>query len=128
MEREIIIIADREASSMASHWREYLCLRRGISKRYQIFTGGYQSLADASKYFNEEDDSYEIPDVIDGKIVSGIEDEWIVGGELDYYDDVDQIEFDHIEDSALLTWLATQQWKDDFPLVVEAITRISSAR
>lgn len=126
MEREIIIIADREASSMTSRWREYLCLRRGVSKRYQIFTGGYQSLADASDYFNEEDDCYEIPDVVDGKIVSGIEDEWIVGGELDYYDDIDQIEFDHIDDPALLTWLVTQQWKDDLPLVVEAITRLIS--
>ena len=128
MKRDITVIADREASNMVSVWREYLCLRAGSTKRYQAFIGGYQPIDEANKYYNEDIEDYELPERIDDIEVAGIEDGWIVGGELDYYDDEDQIEFDVINDDALLRWLSKQRWMDALSDLNDAISRPASAR
>jgi hypothetical protein len=81
------IIDSRENSTIVSTWTEYLCHRKNGDGTHTFAICGYESLAEAQEYYDEDTDEYEIPDEIDGKRVMGIEDDIIVGGGLDYYDD-----------------------------------------
>jgi hypothetical protein len=127
MKRDIAIIAEREASSMVSVWREYLCLRAGSAKRFQAFIGVYQSLERASRFYNDDTGDYVLPEKIEGHLVHGIEDEWVVGGDLDYYYDEDQIEFDTVSDDSLFEWLSKHGWMDALPKLNKAVSRPASA-
>lgn len=104
------ILASRQASSIARYWTEYLCLRQGLYKRFKVYVGGYESLADARKFYNSKTDEYDLPKMIGGKIVVGMEDGSVIGGEPEYYDDDDQIEFDDPNEPELEDWLRTKNW------------------
>ena len=114
----------REGSSMASHWREYLCLRKGYSKRFKIFIGGYASLADADEFYDEKSNDYILPTHISGIKVVGVEDGSVVGGEPEYYDDADQIEFDDPNEPELADWLRTNSWIEQFESIRRSIRLI----
>lgn len=104
------VIASREASSMASTWTEYLCLTRSDTKRFKLFTGGYQSIDEAGKYYNEKTGRYVLPKTIDGQLVIGVEEDAVLGGELTYYEDDHYVEFNRLDDPDLVSWLAEQRW------------------
>lgn len=95
---------------MVSCWDEFLCLTMGGEKGYKLFTGQYEALASKYDYFDEETEDYELPDEIDGVPVIGINDEYIVGGELQCFDDSQTVEFDDTEDPALAQWLTKSGW------------------
>ncbi len=99
------IIAEREKSSMVSTWTEYLCIQNGKEKQIRLFTGMYEGLDDALKYYDEDTEDYKLPRIIDGKNVVKVDDEVVVGGKLDFIDPKDMVEFDHIDDAQLLEWL-----------------------
>lgn len=107
-----MILASREESSIASAWREYLCLERTESGGYKLFTGQYEALEDRNKFFNEESREHHIPDEIDGKVVIGIEDDYVVGGELRYFDDEQAVIFESPDDQRVATWLHSSGWSD----------------
>ena len=73
------ILAIREQSSIAGGWTEYLCLKINGEKSLLLYTGGYYLLAERDDYYNEETDSYDIPDFINGPSRSvGIEDGYVI--------------------------------------------------
>ena len=115
------IIASREASSIVSHWTEYLCLRKGTNKLFKLYVGGYEALADAEKFYNSKTKEYDLPNIISGKIVVGIEDGSVVGGEPEYYDDDDQFEFNKPDESELIYWLSKKNWLDQHGTIRRAI-------
>ena len=117
------VIANRETSSMASTWTEYLCLVRGEKKRFKLFTGGYQWIDEAEKYYDEETGDFLLPPTIDGKRVIGVEEGGVIGVELTYYEIDDSIEFDKLADAGLTSWLAEQRWsqyEDDIASLIKA--------
>ena len=116
------ILAFREASSIASYWTEYLCLRMGLYKQFKVYVGGYESLADAGKFYNSATDEYDLPKMIGGKIVVGIEDGSVVGGEPEYYDEDDQLEFDDPNEPELSDWLRAKSWLDQLVTIRQAVT------
>ena len=75
------IIAERERSSIAACEREYLRLVRNEDGTATLAVCRYEALANAEEFINEKGEM-NLPDSIAGKTVVGIEDEWIVGGEL----------------------------------------------
>ena len=105
-----VILASRESSSMVSNWQEFLCLTEGDTKAYKLFTGQYEALASKYDYFGEDTGEYELPDEIDGKDVTGIDDEYVVGGVLQWIDGTKPLEFDYVEHSVLIEWLAENGW------------------
>lgn len=121
------ILASREVSSMASAWREFLCLTQGNVKNYRLFTGQYEALVSAYDYFNEETEEYKLPDEIDGKAVVGIEDEYIVGGDLQWSDVSKTVEFEEIKDPAIAEWLSASGWSSHASLdqIQKAIQHLS---
>jgi len=107
-----MILASREQSSMVSTWTEYLCLQRDEAGAFKLFTGQYEALAERDQFFNEETDEYDIPEEIDGKAVVGLEDDYVVGGDLGYFDEQQTISFKSPDDEALTEWLVSSGWSD----------------
>jgi hypothetical protein len=75
------IIAERERSSVAACWREYLRLVPNRDGTATLAACRHEVLTRAEEFANERGE-VNLPDEIAGKTVVGIEDEWIVGGEL----------------------------------------------
>ena len=107
-----MILASREQSSMVSTWTEYLCLQRDDTKGYKLFTGQYEVLAEREHFFNEETGDYDIPDEIDGQVVDGVEDDYVVGGDLGYFDDEQAVSFTLSDCQAVADWLKTSGWSE----------------
>jgi hypothetical protein len=105
-----MILASREQSSMASSWTEYLCLERDEAGGYKLFTGQYEALAEREQFFNEETGEYDIPDAIDGQVVIGVDDDYVVGGELGCFDDEQVVTFKRLDEEEVARWLEARGW------------------
>lgn len=121
MKRKSVVLAEREESSIVSTWMKYLCFCTGDEKKYRLFNGRYEALAEREQYYNEETEDYDLPQEIDGVAVAGLEDDHVVGGDLMWYDQDDTVEFDLANDKPLGDWLASHSW--DTPTVRQAIEK-----
>jgi len=119
LEKRIKVLAEREDSGMTSHWKEYLCLTDGNQKKYKIFEGRYEVLAEAIEFYSDDEEDYELPEFIDDKKVMGIEDGYVVGGELSYFDEQEAVEFNHLGEPALIQWLKDFAWDDEWKNYVD---------
>lgn len=113
---EPIVLAEREASSMTSHWTEYLCIRLNEDGSVVLFTGRYTALADAADYFDEESRAHDLPSLIDGQDVIGVEDDYVVGGELSYFEDEEAVDITEFRPNAVDAWLTESGWIEDVSL------------
>ena len=95
---------------MVSSWIEYLVLERGQTKKYRLFTGRYEALAEIADYWNDETEVYEIPDQINDVAVVGQEDDYLVGGELSATESNESIEFESLKESLVQIWATMQRW------------------
>jgi hypothetical protein len=112
---KIVTLASREDSGMTSVCNEYLCLTRLPDGRYRLFTGRYEGLAERSQHYNEETEDYDLPDEIDGKVVVGMEDDYVVGGSPECYDDSQVVEFSERDVETATQWLRESGWSAKFP-------------
>lgn len=126
LEKRIKVLAERDGSSMTSHWKEYLCLTYGNQKNYKIFEGRYEVLAEASEFNSDDKEDFDLPEFIDDKKVIGIEDGYVVGGELSYFDEEEAVEFNNLGDPKLIQWLKDFSWNEDWQQSTATI--ISSIR
>lgn len=116
-----IVIAQREASSMASTWNEYLCLTKGEFNTYKLYTAQYDFLAELNDFYDEELDDYLLPEQIEGQVVMGIEDDYVVGGKLVAQDESVPVEFASVFDAELRDWLKHTGWSQfDVLVKIEA--------
>jgi hypothetical protein len=118
MANPVTIIASREQSSMVSTWTEYLCLERDDAGAFKLFTGQYEALAEREPFFNEETGDYDIPDEIDGQAVVGVDDDYVVGGELSCIDDEQVVSFRSPDDQEVAMWLESSGWSKHVDAVV----------
>jgi hypothetical protein len=112
MSKQTEILAEREGSSMASAWTEYLCLRIVQGGPHQLFQAQYEPLGECEGYFNEETQEYELPDEINGQPVVGMEDEWVVGGSLEPFQEELAMEFTSVDEPKVASWLKAYGWSD----------------
>ena len=98
----VVVLAEREESTMVSTWTEHLCLTKGTTKAYRLFTGQPEVLGGRDEYFNEESGEYELPESIDGKPVVGTMDDFVIGDEL--ISNGDEVEFEEPDDATVKTW------------------------
>ena len=101
MQRALAVLSRREESSMVSTWNVALCFCAGDDKRYRILEGRYTALAEAATYYNEETEEYELPTEINGLTVVGLEGDYIVGGELDWCNPEETVQFNDLADKEL---------------------------
>ena len=109
---EIRIISSREGSNPASTWGEDLCLKRISDNEFELFVGGYEVVAEVSDFFDEETGEEEVPEEIDGHPVQGIEDDYVIGGEILKNEDDGEVQFSDLETSEVKEWLASVNWGD----------------
>jgi hypothetical protein len=122
-----IILDEREASSMTSAWTEYLCLRIFSTGEFELFTGSYEGLDEAGNYWNEDTEEYDLPDEINGKKVLFIQDEYVIGGEIEYFNDDECVKASSVNDPRVVKWLSIQDWDDACIDQIEAIRKIKNA-
>ena len=124
-----LVITTRELSTMASSWTEYLCISIQDSGLYCLFTGRYQVLAESCEFYDDEAENWLLPEEIDGEPVVGIDDDWVVGGDLDYFDSSQAINFRSLADPNIGAWLAENEWSGlvDDKQLADAIAKLGSA-
>ena len=109
-DREIRVLASRDARSIVDGWTEYLCLTREADGSSRLFIGGYEFLADQEDYYDEETEDYILPDEINGQKVRGIDCGAVVGGELTWVDHDHTIVFQTGTEPEVMAWLTLHDW------------------
>ena len=124
-----LILADREASGMTSTWDEFLCVSLNEDRTFCVYTGRREVLAEASEYYNEGTDEYEIPEEIDGQAVWGVKDGCVVAEAVGNCDD-QALRLADFDAEAVRVWLEHSDWiHDASPSDVQrALSTLKSAR
>jgi hypothetical protein len=107
---EIKIIDSRECSTLASTWSEDLCLMRVSETHFELFVGGYDVVGETSDFFDEETGEEEIPDEIGGYPVRGVEDGYVIGGEIVKNEEYGEVQFADLEAAEVQEWLTGVEW------------------
>ena len=110
---QIKIIATREGSTPASTWSEDLCLKRVGQSHFALFVGGYEVIAETSDFFDEESGETEIPEEIGGYPVQGVEDGFVIGGEILKNEEYGEVQFSNLDLTEVIEWLESVQWSNE---------------
>jgi hypothetical protein len=94
---------------MASTWRVYLCVTPLANGRALLDIRQYEALAEYSGE-NEDGNEIPLPSKINDKTVVGVEDEWIVGGNLETYESA-KLEYGIADLAQAEAWSTTQGFK-----------------
>lgn len=122
------VLMSGELSTMVSSWTVYLCLEQ-CGGEVVLSNRQYEALAESHEYEVETetgDVDYELPEFIDGKKVIGMDDDMIVGGDLDYYAEEDVVRLTSGEIERARAWLVEHGW-DRQPGFEESWTKIRTA-
>ena len=110
---ELKVINSGEQSTMASTWTEYLCIEKLTKDDFELSIRSYEVLGEAIDY-SDEDGEWDLPDEIDGMKVMGLEDEYVVGGNLVLHsDDYGEVKFSDPKHRDVLDWLKSVGWDSD---------------
>ena len=112
------IIAERVRSSVTAYWQEYLRVGLNDNGSATIAACRYESLASAEEFTNKSG-ALNLPDEISGKPVVGVEEEWIVGGELVSNHPGCTYRSDDI--TRAIDWVRVEGWFPTNALVVELL-------
>lgn len=110
---KIKIIDSREGSTLASTWSENLCLKRVSQTNFELFVGGYEVVGETSEFFDEKTGVEEIPDEIDGYPVQGVEDGYVIGGEIVKNEEYGELQFSDFKAADVRDWLASVEWNTE---------------
>lgn len=106
----IVVVDSREQSTMASSWREYLCVR-WFGDRVELSVRMHEGLANASAFPENDVGERIIPLQIDGKTVVGVDDDVVVGGDLGCNDDEPQT-FLLADGTGMTEWFNARNWSE----------------
>jgi hypothetical protein len=112
------IIAERERSSSAGCWHEFLRLAPNADGSATLAVCRYEALGSAEEFVNEQGE-LNLPESVAGKIVVGVEDERIVGGAL--VCDGSLWTFRETEISRAIDWLRVNGWVPTNSIMAEMI-------
>jgi hypothetical protein len=120
----IQIAASRERATPGSSWCEYLCVEQAPDLlTFRLWTGQYEPLADRNDFYDPQTDDYCLPDEIDGKEVIGIEDDYVVGGDLAPVGDDVALSFTDPAAPEVQEWLNSNGWDKGLVTAVDAVIR-----
>jgi hypothetical protein len=113
---ETKIIEQREQSTRASCWKEFLVLKKLSDTEFMLDIRCWDYLGTIGDLGFEEDEDGEIivPAEINGKIIRNIdEDGFVFGGELvKNVGDPDEIKFTRSDIDKVLCWLESVKWNN----------------
>jgi len=105
------ILAEREVSGMTCTWDEFLCVELNKEQSFTLYTGRREVLAEASDFYNEDTEDYEIPDEIDGQAVWGVKEDCVVSESVGDFDDA-TLKLASFDREEVQAWLVETDWID----------------
>ena len=79
------------------------------------------------EFFDGEDGGYIFPDIIDGKeFVEMNSDRMLMGGNLDWSNPYETVEFDSVDDPGFINWLETNNWIDELDAINSNLGKIQN--
>jgi hypothetical protein len=114
------VLTMQEGSGMTSVWNEYFCLTPNGNGTATLEVCQYEALAEIP-----QDEGWDevLPGEIEGKKVVGVEDDFIVGGELECYDDGRVFTFSSAEIQRAIDWIKSEYFE-----VTDEIVRTAQRR
>ena len=109
MSNDLEILAERDVYSLTSAWEECLCLTMISPTTYELSIRSYERLAEASDYWCEEQEDYDLPSYINDKKVFYIYDDWVIGGHL-VKRPYPEVQFKDLESLEIGSWLEIEGW------------------
>lgn len=113
---EIVILDEREDSTMVSHWTVYLCAIENpegltLCQLQRVVLG---SVDDYLEYDDNGEELNELPDTIGGRAVYGVEDSMILGYDLQDYDSYERcvIPFNETFKDGVSDFLRRNRWDE----------------
>lgn len=117
------IISSKLDNNMMDRWTGYLLLVRHLDGTFEIGGAQYEILCLANDFLNEADELV-IPPEIGGKRVIGIEDGYVVGGELSLeFSQYTKLRFSEPNKEEIVNWLASEGWGLDTLKEIESAVR-----
>jgi hypothetical protein len=90
-------------------WDEYLCLGLNEDGTVTLSSRRYDALAEVQEYIDEDGEEH-LPEMIEGKTVSGREGDYVVGGDLLPYDP--EITLSVGQEQEAEAWLRDRGWDE----------------
>lgn len=111
MSERLQVIASREVSSMVSSWTEFLCVELDAEgTAFRLFTGRYEALDEVHAYINPDTEQLDLPEEIDGKKVVGVEDDYVIGGDLTPFEEDELLSLEDPDSEIVCSWLEAKNW------------------
>jgi hypothetical protein len=110
---ETKVIDQREQSTMASTWTEYLVLGKISPTEFLLDIRGWGYLGEVGEFDFEEDEYGDIivPEEINGKYIDSVEDGFVYGGELvKREDEQGDVRFARPDQDEVISWLKGAKW------------------
>ena len=79
--RHYQILSTIDQMNMISSWTLFLCRER-LNDGFQLSVRRNEILGEYEEHYDDDKEEYTVPDQIDGKNVVGVEDYFVVGGDL----------------------------------------------
>jgi hypothetical protein len=112
---ETKVIDQREQSTMASTWDEYLVLEKLNDREFRLDIRGWGYLGEVSDFDFKEDERGEliVPEKINGNYISDISDGSVYGGELvKREDEQGDVRFARPDQDEVISWLKDVGWHE----------------
>ena len=90
--RHFQILSTIDQMNMVSWWTLFLC-RESLNDGFQLSVRRYEILGEYEEHYDDEKEEYIVPDQIDGKNVVGVEEYFVVGGDLLLEEEYGESEF-----------------------------------
>jgi hypothetical protein len=104
------ILAERASATLASAWNEYLTIRNIGPGRARLEICQYEVLAEWFAREDEDGNEILVPSIYKGKKVVGVEDGYLVGGDL-IPSDSDWCEVDTTDIDEAIDWIKSEKFK-----------------
>jgi hypothetical protein len=106
---EILLVG--EFCGVHDAWHEYLCLRLNDDGTVTLSSRSLEVLAEVHAYVDEEGEE-QLPEMIEGKTVSGREGDYVVGGDLLPHDGEAEITIPIGQEQEAEAWLRNRGWDE----------------
>lgn len=90
--RHFQILSTIDQMNMVSWWTLFLC-RESLNDGFQLSVRRYEILGEYEEHYDDEKEEFIVPDQIDGKNVVGVEEYFVVGGDLLLEEEYGESEF-----------------------------------
>lgn len=107
---ELLVLDQRDGNELIPCWQDFLCIERLTDIQYELSIRIYEVLGCTESYL-DKNGILCLPEIINGKTVIGVEDEFIVGGTLIRVEnEISSFKFTYLNLEGAEQWLKRNKW------------------